>query len=371
MVKLVNLDTKVQDIIEDIKNGESFIVVDKKGNYKGILTNEKLVRYLFNPEIKVEKIYIKIKPLETLNFIEIGKKMISANTRVIPVEINGKIELISIWDVLDKLSEIDKAYFENTTAKDVMNPPVTVYENEDIKKVIAMMKNKGISRVIVVDREEKAIGILSISDIVRYFMFKKERPTKGEIYEKIEKIEVRGLLSGELIYVKPEDNLYNIIKVLNRNKIFAVPVLEKETPIGIITAKDILVHYLTYLEKKELPIIIHGVNIEEIDKGLIEKRFRELYRKFGNIIGENPRMIVHIKKIGGKKEEIKRKYFYTINAKLISDKLKIFASDSGYDFSSVVRSVFDILESEIEERKETKKETYSLERLLKDNLEYL
>jgi len=371
MVKLVNLDTRIQDVIEDIKNGESFIVVDKRGRYKGILTNEKLVRYLFNPEIKVEKIYIKIKPLKTLNFVEIGKKMISANTRVIPVEINGKIELISIWDVLDKLSEIDKTYFEDTVAKDVMNPPVTVYENEDVKKVIAMMKNKGVSRVIVVDREGKAMGILSISDIVRYFMFKKERATRGEIYEKIERIEVKGLLSGKLIYAKPEDNLYKIIKLLNQNKIFAVPVLEKEIPIGIITAKDILIHYLMYLEKKELPIVIHGVNIEEIDKGLIEKKFKELYRKFGNIIGENPRLIVHIKKIGGKKEGIKRKYFYTINAKLISDKLRIFASDSGYDFSSVVRSVFDILSLEIEEKKESKKESYYLERLLKDNLEYL
>jgi len=367
MTKIVSLDARVQDIIEDIRNGESFIVIDKKGEYKGILTNEKLVRYLFNPETKIEKIYTKIKPLKTLNFIEIGKKMISANTRIIPVEIENKIELISIWEVLNNLAEIDKQYFENTIARDIMNPPVTVYENDEIKKVIVMMKNKGVSRVIVVNKEGKAVGIISVSDIVRYFTFKKERATKGEIYEREEKIEIKGLLSGKLIYAKPEDNLYKIIKILYQNRIFAVPILENEIPVGIITAKDILIHYLSYLDKKELPIIIHGIDASEIDKGLIEKKFKELYRKFGKIIGENPRLIVHIKKIGGKKEGIKRKYFYTINAKLISDKLKIFASENGYDFSLVVRSVFDILESEIEERKEK----YYIERLLKEDLEYL
>jgi len=371
MAKVVSLDTKVQDIIEDIKNGESFIVVDKKGRYKGILTNEKLIRYLFNPDVKVEKIYINIKPLKTLNYVEIGRKMVAANTRVLPVEINGKIELISIWDVLRNLSENDKNYFENTLARDVMNPPITVYENDDIKKVISIMKNRGVSRVIVVDKDGRAVGILSISDIVRYFTFKKERATRGERGEIEERLEIKGLLSGKLIYVKPDDNLYKVIKALDQNKIFAVPVLEKEIPIGIITAKDILIHYLSYLDRKELPVVIHGIDISEVDKSLVEKKFKELYRKFGNIIGEYPRLILHIKKTGGTKEGLKRKNFYTINAKLISERIKIFASDSGYDLSSVIRSIFNTLEYEIEEKKEMRRERYYIERLLKDNLEYL
>jgi len=371
MAKVISIDTKVQDIIEDIKNGESFIVVDKKGKYKGILTNERLIRYLFNPDVKVEKIYIKIKPLKTLNYVEICRKMVAANTRVLPVEINGKIELISIWDVLRNLSETDKNYFENTLARDVMNPPITVYENDDIKKVISIMKNRGISRVIVVDKDGKAVGILSISDIVRYFTFKKERATRGERGEIEEKLEVKGLLSGRLIYVKSDDNLYKIIKALDQNKIFAVPVLEREIPIGIITAKDILIHYLSYLDRKELPVVIHGIDINEVDKGLVEKRFKELYRKFGNIIGEYPRLILHIKKTGSTKEGLKRKNFYIVNAKLISERIKIFASESGYDLSSVIRSIFNTLEYEIEEKKEMRKERYYIERLLKDSLEYL
>jgi len=371
MAKVVSLDTRIQDIIEDIRNGESFIVVDKKGKYKGILTNEKLIRYLFNPDTKVEKIYTKIKPLKTINYIEIGRKMVATNTRVLPIEINGKIELISIWDVLNNLLEMDKNYFENTLAKEIMNPPVIIYENDDIKKVIVMMKNRGVSRVIVVDKDGKAIGILSISDIVRYFTFKKERATRGERGETDERLEVRGLLSGKLIYAKPDDSLYKIVKVLYQNKIFAIPILEGEIPIGIITAKDILIHYLSYLDRRELPIIVHGIDINEIDMDLIEKKFKELYRKFERIIGEYPRLIIHIKKIGGTKEGIKRKNFYVVNAKLMSEKIKVFASESGYDFSSVIRSLFNTLEYEIEEKKEMRKERYYIERLLKDNLEYL
>jgi len=372
MAKVVSIDARVQDIINDIKNGENFIVVDKKGRYKGILSNERLIRYIFNPDTKIEKIYTKIKPLKTLNFLEIGRKMIASNNRVIPIEINGKIELISIWDVLDNLLEIEKAYFENTLARDVMNPPVIVNEWDDIKKIIAMMKSKGVSRVIVINREEKAVGIISISDIIRYFLFKKERATKGELGEKEEKLEARSLLRERLIYAKTDDKLYKIVEILSKNRIFAVPVLENEKPVGIVTAKDILVHYLSYVDRRSLPVIVHGTSIDEIDTGIIEKKFKDLYRKFNKVMGEKPRLIVHVKKgEKGEKKGIKRKYFYIINAKIISDKVKIFASESGYDFSSTVRSLFKILEMELEEKKEENKERYYIERLLKDSLEYI
>ncbi|MEM4819107.1 MAG: CBS domain-containing protein [Nanopusillaceae archaeon] len=371
MVKVISEENKIEDIIGSIRAGENFIVVDKKGNYRGILPNDKIVKYLFEPQTKIKNIYIKIKPLNKLDFVEISKKMLYSNLRIIPIKINEKIELIDMVDILDKIYSLEKNIFDNIYASDIMNPPVLIEERENLKKIISIMKNKGVSRVIVVNKEGKAVGILSVSDIIRYFTFEKERATKGELADRSGDIEARSIVREKLIYAEPETKISKIIELLNKNKIYAIPILKNEIPVGIITAKDILAYYLSIKEKEELPVIVHGISIDEIDITFIRRSFKELYRKYSNYIGNNPRLILHIKKIKEEKKGLKRISFFNIKAKLLSDKIKIFITENGYEFYSTIKSVFKILEYELEEKKSKSIDRYYIDRLIKENLEYL
>ncbi|MEM4757909.1 MAG: CBS domain-containing protein [Nanopusillaceae archaeon] len=371
MAKVISEENKIEDIIGSIRAGENFIVVDKKGNYKGILPNDKIVKYLFEPQTKIKNIYIKIKPINKLDFLEISKKMVYSNLRSIPIKINDKIELIDIVDILDKIYSLEKHIFDNINASDIMNPPITIEEREDLKKVISLMKNKGVSRVIVVNREGKAVGILSISDIIRYFTFEKERATKGELADRSGDLEVRSIIREKLIYSEPETRISKIIEILNKNKIYAIPILKNEIPVGIITAKDILAYYLSIKEREELPVIVHGISIDEIDINFIKKSFKELYRKYSNYIGTQPKLILHIKKIKEEKKGLRRITFFNVKARLLSDKIRIFVTENGYEFYNTIKSIFKILEYELEEKKSRTIDKYYIDRLIKENLEYL
>lgn len=371
MVKIVSEETKIGDIVGFIREGEDFIVVDKKGKYKGILPNNKIIKYLFEPNTKIKYIYVKIKPINKLDFIEISKKIISSNLRAIPVKINDKIELINVIDVLKNIYLSEKDLFDNINVLEIMNPPIIINEKEDVRKVISLMKNKGVSRVIVVNKDGKALGILSISDIIRYFTFEKERARKGEFPEKEGGIEVRSLISNRLIYVEKNEKVGRVIELLNKYRIFSVPVLENEIPIGIITAKDILVYYLSLKEKEELPVIVHGIEMDEIDLDFIKKLFKELYRKYQNVIGNSPKLILHIKKIKEERRGIRKISFFNVKAKLFSDKIKIFVSENGYEFYNTIKSVFKILEYELEEKKGKIIDKFYIDRFIKENLEYL
>lgn len=368
-MKIIEEESTVSDIIGDIQKGENFIVLNKRGKYIGILPNERLIKAVFKPNMKIKSLYIKIKPIEKLNYEEIAKRMLEENIRVYPIKVNENIELIDIFEVLGKLAEKDREIFEEKVENVMNKNPVTINEKDSITKALALMKTKGVSRLIVVDEKGDITGILSISDIIRNLIIQKNKASLGEISEEDIEIEVRSFSSKNVYFVTKEDNLLKCIEIMKDKKVFALPVIEGSKPIGIITAKDILAYYIAKREEKEYPIIIHGIKIDEIDKDYIEDRFKDLIRKYEKIIGNDPKLILHIKKIREVKEE--KMTFFSIKAKLISDNVKLYASRDGEEFYSSINGIFAIFKEELEKRKYENIKKYYIERLFKEGLEYI
>ncbi|MFN3804276.1 MAG: CBS domain-containing protein [Pyrobaculum sp.] len=66
-----------------------------------------------------------------------------------------------------KVMEAVAACALETKVKDVMMPdPPTVHEDEDIHEVINLMTSSGIGRVLVVDSENKLVGIVTRTDVL-------------------------------------------------------------------------------------------------------------------------------------------------------------------------------------------------------------
>jgi predicted transcriptional regulator len=364
MVVLVTEDKKIKDVVKYIAQGEDIVVTDNKGKFLGILQNDRAIRYLYRPETSLSKIIVKIKPLKGYDIVEIIEKLVNSNIRATFVKEDDKIEVINIFDVLRNILE-DKKILEKLEIEEIMNPAYTIEEKESIKKAIGLMKDKGISRLIVVNEKGEAVGILSLSDILRYLLIENNERLRSPEGKDLD-IEIRSVMSNKLIFVNKEENIENLIKLLIDNKIFSIPVLERGKPVGIITAKDMLVHYLQYKKEKEYNIIVHGIPLDEIDKKYIRKKYEEFYKRYKNILGENIRLILHVKKIN---EDIKnRKIYYEIKAKLISDKGKINVDDNGYDFYSTVKDIFEILANEAEKIKHKNEREYMLENIFKNDV---
>lgn len=61
----------------------------------------------------------------------------------------------------------------NATAKDIMNDqPVTIDENSDIETLAEMFGQKRVNPIPVVDKDNKLLGIVSRSDLIKLFSAK-------------------------------------------------------------------------------------------------------------------------------------------------------------------------------------------------------
>ena len=352
----VKLGTRVREVLNAIKEDKHIIVLDGKGKYYGILPTDVLVRVAFNLEAKIDHFIVRIKPVKERNLLEIIEKMISANIRAIPIESDGKLDVIDIYEVLRELS----GDFLNQDATQFMHEnPITIYERERVTKAIALMKRYGVSRLIVVDEEGKPVGMITAKDIVTHVLFEKERATYGEISEHDFSAEVRSIMSSPLIFVSKGEKVKNVVNLLIENKIFAVPVITKNRIEGIVSAKDILAAYLALAKQMDLRIAVHGISFDEYDIQWIKKKFERLVKVFGDIIGEDPMLIIHVKRVG--------KRLFLVRARLIGSKVSLYATKESQFLYNALGSIFHTFREDLIREKAERDRKFLFKKLLRES----
>lgn len=369
MVKTVYTYQYIKDIADDIGRGESFVVKDKNENIIGVLSNEKIMKYLLNPNTKIEKVYIKMKPLESNDILDISKRFLDYNTRIILLKKNNEIIPFTLQDLLKRILDEDSELLKKIKVTDVMqSPAITINYKEEIDKALNIMKNKGVSRLIVVDDNGNAIGLLSISDIIRGFLNINKEDT---LYEKREKIEVRTFISNRLIFVNDNDNLYDATKLLYENNIFSLPVLNNGKPVGILTSKDLIAYYIVSKKEEIHNVVVHGINLDEVDINYIKERLDSLIRKYNDIIGESAKLLLHIKKIKEHRKFFGKNIYFSLKAKLIGSKILLHADTETVGLYEGINDIFSIFEEQLEREKSKNKKEYYINRLTKEYFEYI
>jgi IMP dehydrogenase len=108
----------------------------------------------------------------------------------------------------------------------IMNP-ITVEEDEPIRKVNELMEKYSISGVVVVNKNQKIVGILTNRDI---------------IFEKNLGRKVREIMTHEKLITAPEGtSLEQAQRILKKYRIEKLPIVDKAGKLkGLITVKDII-----------------------------------------------------------------------------------------------------------------------------------
>lgn len=94
-----------------------------------------------------------------------------------------------------------------------------------LKQAAKIMTEKGIGSLIVL-RENKAIGILTESDVVRDI---------DSINKKLSE-----LMSKNIIYIDKNSIIEDAARLMKQKKIKRLPVVDGENLVGIVTATDII-----------------------------------------------------------------------------------------------------------------------------------
>ncbi|MBU0665306.1 MAG: CBS domain-containing protein [Proteobacteria bacterium] len=142
------------------------------------------------------------------------------------------------------------------TARDIMTRDIiTVTEESTIKELARILTSNQISGVPVINDSGKLVGVVTESDLI--FQTKKvhiptvitildsvfylENPDKmGDEMKKMAGTKVKDILTSSPITVTEETPLDEIATIMSEKSLHTLPVVNKETLVGVIGKKDII-----------------------------------------------------------------------------------------------------------------------------------
>ncbi|MDW8360686.1 MAG: CBS domain-containing protein [Candidatus Caldarchaeum sp.] len=122
--------------------------------------------------------------------------------------------------------------FSPLKASDLMSsPPVVVGEDATIDDVSRVMWDSGVGSVLIVDRENRLVGIITERDILyaaSHLMFGKD-------------VKAKSLMSKNLVTAYAEDLVASVVEKMKDFNIRHIPVVDSEgRPLGVISSRDVL-----------------------------------------------------------------------------------------------------------------------------------
>ena len=119
----------------------------------------------------------------------------------------------------------------DVSVAEVMNKTVIVMDiNSDIPSIAREMVNCEAGSVIITENR-KAIGIITERDLVKNIVAEDRRPSEVNATE---------IFSTPLMTIEPEKSVVEASEIMLKANIKRLPVLEKDTIIGMISTTDIL-----------------------------------------------------------------------------------------------------------------------------------
>lgn len=156
-------------------NIRRLVVIDSRGNFKGVLNQEDLINFLENDlakeNLKVFHIFASFRNLVTVNKKTSLKNTLGAMVKnnissvIITNDKNLAEGIITERDIL-KLSA-QKIDLKQKVAKFMSSPIYSVKLDNDLKDVVNLLKTKGIRRVVIEDNSGIPVGIITERDILR------------------------------------------------------------------------------------------------------------------------------------------------------------------------------------------------------------
>ena len=233
----------------EAKKAKVALVFDKK-EFVGLVDKRKFLRLRQDPSVmKIKKVTTKVPQLKlSTTFTEAARLLETANCSCLPVVQRGKVVgIVDTNDVLKKIKTNPKV--SDIKVGELVKKVITLNEREPISKGLNILKQKHISRIPIVDKKGKLMGIVTEADLLRhYFSFIPWKPgafgrrafkshTAKE--RNTSRLPIANEMNKVVYTVTKQSSVKEALAIMTKNKIASVVVVDGEIPVGIITANDI------------------------------------------------------------------------------------------------------------------------------------
>ncbi|MBI4259101.1 MAG: CBS domain-containing protein [Actinobacteria bacterium] len=128
-------------------------------------------------------------------------------------------------------------------ARDVMTTPVvTVRPSTHLKEVAALLLDRGISAVPVVDEDGELVGIVSEGDLVRLETVPAPQshaiPMRRHVVDAPRLVE--EVMTREVVTLPPEADVADVARLMLARRVKRIPIVEGRRVVGIVSRRDIL-----------------------------------------------------------------------------------------------------------------------------------
>jgi CBS domain-containing protein len=128
-------------------------------------------------------------------------------------------------------------------------PVVIAKENDTIARIRNLMLSQNVGRIIIINENGKPSGIVTQKDIMNTIDKKSPKWRRRPL----DTILIKNIMSKDLTYIKSDNDVIQAAKILKKNGFSALPVLDKNKLVGIISKTDIV---------KALPSLIgHSIQV--------------------------------------------------------------------------------------------------------------
>ncbi|KPV64430.1 MAG: Inosine-5'-monophosphate dehydrogenase [Candidatus Bathyarchaeota archaeon BA2] len=116
---------------------------------------------------------------------------------------------------------------ENVMVTDV----VTVEAEATVREVVELMNKNEIGCLVVVDEEEKPVGIITERDLLKRVLAKRKDPVRTK---------VKDIMSEPLVTGTPHMDVEAAVRLMFKHKIKKLPVVENSQLVGLVTLTDLV-----------------------------------------------------------------------------------------------------------------------------------
>jgi len=117
---------------------------------------------------------------------------------------------------------------------------VTISPDASLLAAQELIDEHQISHLLVVDKSEKLLGIVSDRDLKQSWASPATTLSRHELNYLLDKITVDMIMVRKLRTVAPETTIERAALIMKENRISALPVKDGDTLVGIITRTDVL-----------------------------------------------------------------------------------------------------------------------------------
>ncbi len=356
MVESTETVSKVVPMLEKQDPERSHaIVVKESGEVAGVIRERDLIRgsVMVNPhETKIKNFIVRtgIINISELTPDKVARRFVEDSTPFVLIRSKDDLGVIYVNDFLRN----SKDDLEKRKIREIMNPHViTVNDSDSVAKALATMRKHGIDRVVVIDENNKASGLITGKDIVdRVISPRKDGRMGGGSGEKDKtlSIMVDSIMSSPLTTALKTDTIKTVVDVMLENRISSIVVTKDGILEGIVTKKDILETLVKTQAptKYDIQLITKEVDMDEFDKQNVLDDVEKFLNKFLNFLGETV-IFVYIKR---HKEKFRGLPLIHVRLRLTSEQGVFFATGESWGVEFAVNATLKKLEREVLQEKE-------------------